>query len=85
MPRASNVASIRGVNSAEPERVRLGYVADAYMETTRTAWAENRVVERELTFAIDSDRKVYFVVAFPLGAKPDEPYGIGTFQGSCRW
>lgn len=53
-------------------------VADAYLETTRTAWAERRVVERELTFAVGSDRKVYFVVAFPLGAKPDEPYGIGV-------
>ena len=53
-------------------------VAEAYLETTKTAWAERRVVERELTFAIDTGHKTYFLVAFPLGAKPDEPYGIGV-------
>lgn len=72
-----------GVSQAEalgqtPHAFLSADVAEAYLKTTRTAWAERRVVERELTFGTGKLARTYFLVAFPLGAQPDEPYGTGV-------
>ncbi len=72
-----------GVPQAEalgqsPQTLLERDVADAYLKTIRTAWSQRRVVEQKLTVPIHGESRTYFLVAFPLGATPDEPYGVGV-------
>jgi len=61
-----------------PRALLPAEVAEPYVATTRTAWAEQRVAERELSFLADGERRTYFLVAFPLRAAGSAPYGVGV-------
>lgn len=75
--------NLLGVPQAEalgrpPQTFLAPDVANSYLKTIRTAWAQRRVVEQELSFHIHGETRTYFLVAFPLRTAPDEPYGVGV-------
>ena len=45
---------------------------------TKTAWETGRVVERELSFSLHNEIRTYFAVAFLLGPRPSESFGVGV-------
>ena len=53
-------------------------IASTYALMTKTAWETGHVVERELSFSLDNKIRTYFAVAFPLGPRPSESFGVGV-------